>query len=70
MKTTLSKSLLCGLIASSFILVNCQKDPSGRSVKAEVGNPGSANPADKVTAVDKEQNLALCTPEFNKAYKD
>lgn len=70
MKTTLSKSLLCGIIASTFLLANCQKAPSGRSVKAEVGNPGPGTQADKATVADKELNLVQCTPEFLKTYSD
>ncbi len=35
MKNLLSKTLLCGVLASSFLLVNCQKAPN-REVKAEV----------------------------------
>ena len=66
MKTTLSKSLLCGIIASTFLLANCQKAPSGRTVKADVGTPGVE---DKVNA-DKNLNLVQCTPEFLKAYTD
>lgn len=65
MKNSFSKSLLCGVIASTFILVNCQKDPDGRSVKAEIGNPGEALPVDKVKLTDKVVlNLALCSKEF------
>lgn len=44
MKNLLSKSLLCGVLASTFLIVNCQKAPN-RAVKATV------NPSAKPTAV-------------------
>ncbi|MBY0554321.1 hypothetical protein K2P97_07320 [bacterium] len=44
MKNLLSKSLLCGVLASTFLIVNCQKAPN-RAVKAEVTPPA------KLTAV-------------------
>ncbi len=69
MKTTLSKSLLCGIIASTFLLANCQKDPTGRVVKADVGTPGQADPAAE-TAVAEKENLVPCSPEFLKVYTD
>ncbi|OFZ28352.1 MAG: hypothetical protein A2622_04420 [Bdellovibrionales bacterium RIFCSPHIGHO2_01_FULL_40_29] len=65
MKKTLSKTLICGVIASSFILVNCQKAPSSRGVKGTKGSP--ANTAGKQTA--EVQNLVKCTDEFNKVYE-
>lgn len=42
MKNLLSKSLLCGVLASTFLIVNCQKAPN-RAVKAQVTPP--AKPA-------------------------
>lgn len=41
MKNSLSKTLLCGVLATSFLLVNCQRAPS-RGVKAKTGTDNSA----------------------------
>ncbi|MFZ3229879.1 MAG: hypothetical protein WA160_06725 [Pseudobdellovibrio sp.] len=48
MKNTFSKTLICGVIASSFVLVNCQKSPTGRSVKANT--PAAGAPTEKALA--------------------
>ncbi|MCC2679486.1 MAG: hypothetical protein K0R29_2062 [Pseudobdellovibrio sp.] len=37
MKPTFSKALVCGILASTFFIINCQKAPS-RGVKADSGN--------------------------------
>lgn len=55
MKNLLSKSLLCGVLASTFLIVNCQKAPN-RAVKAEVTPPA------KLTAVKS----AACTDQVTK----
>ncbi len=71
MKNTFSKSLLCGIIASTFLLANCQKAPSGRGVKSQVGDPGPATDTTegKVSpAGDVGLAMAKCSSEFNKAY--
>lgn len=44
MKKSFSQVLLCGVIASSIILVNCQKAPN-RGIKPQVGAPASPGAA-------------------------
>ncbi|MBC7419277.1 MAG: hypothetical protein H7328_00990 [Bdellovibrio sp.] len=61
MKNSLSKTLLCGVLASTFLLVNCQKAPS-RGVKAGT----TEGVADKTAAVQK---IVECTPEYLTAFK-
>lgn len=65
MKNTFSRTLICGIIASSFILVNCQKAPTGRGVKGTAGTPQT--PADKAAEAAKSV-LVKCSPEFAKEY--
>lgn len=68
MKNTLSKTLICGIIASSFILVNCQKAPTGRGVKGTAGKPVAT--ADKVAdEAVMAVVVAKCSPEFVKEYE-
>ncbi len=52
MKNLLSKSLLCGVLASSFLIVNCQKAPN-RAVKPQI------NPTAKPTAA----KMAVCSAD-------
>ncbi len=66
MKNTFSKTLICGIIASSFILVNCQKAPTGRGVKGTAGTPQT--PADKAAEAAKAVVVVKCSPEFAKEY--
>ncbi len=60
MKNSLTKTLLCGVMASTFLLANCQKAPS-RGVKA--GSPGVAD--QKTGALAKS---VACTDDYKKAY--
>jgi hypothetical protein len=62
MKNSLSKALLCGVVASTFILVNCQKAPN-RGVKAQVG---AGTSADKLAG----KKVAECTPSFLSVLKE
>ena len=63
MKNSLSKTLLCGIMATSFILANCQKAPN-RGVKA--GAPG----AGVTDQVDTTQKIVACTPDYLAAYTE
>ena len=67
MKNTLSKILICGVIASSFILVNCQKAPSSRGVKGTKGSPATA--AEKAAAESAKSYVVKCSPDFLDEYK-
>lgn len=75
MKNSFSKTLICGVIASSFILINCQKATSGRGVKgirsgtdtSQGTPPVNANP--EMTTEAKESFLIKCSPEFMNQYK-
>lgn len=61
---SLTKTLLCGVMATTFFLINCQKAPS-RGVKAQNGGGGS------VTTDGKGQNqevVVACSPSFMTAY--
>lgn len=64
MNKTITNVLLCGVVASTFILVNCQNDPAKRDLKAGVVTPAATDPSSKITAV----NFPTCTPEFLTAY--
>ena len=68
MKNTFSRTLICGIIASSFILVNCQKAPTGRGVKGTAGTPQT--PADKAAEAAKAVVVVKCSPEFVKEYEN
>ena len=52
MKNVLSKSLLCGVLATSFLIINCQKAPS-RPIKS-----GGGDGSGKITAL----KIGDCTP--------
>lgn len=62
MKNSISKTLLCGLIASSFILVNCQKGGNSRGVKANKSTSGQTGQTDvtKLAGAD-----APCSENIN-----
>ncbi len=64
MNKTISKALLCGLVASTFILVNCQNDPAKRGVKADVGTPAATDANGKIAAA----NFPTCSPDLLSAY--
>ncbi len=64
MKNSITKTLLCGVMASTFFLINCQKAPS-RGIKAQAG--GSAD-----VVVDNKlagKVMVECTPDFVDKYK-
>lgn len=67
MKNTLSKTLICGVIASSFILVNCQKAPSSRGVKGTKGSSETA--AEKAAAESAKSYVVKCSADFLDEYK-
>lgn len=62
---SLTKTLFCGVLATTFFLINCQKAPS-RGVKAQGGNGSVTTPDAKVEA----QNLVVCSPTFLTAYDE
>lgn len=56
MKNAFSNALLCGVLASTFIMVNCQKPPD-RGVKANI-SPNARAAAQPRTAICDEASLA------------
>jgi hypothetical protein len=62
MKNSISKTLLCGILASSFFIINCQKAPS-RGVKAGVNNAAAREKLEGKV-------VAECTPSFLKSHED
>ncbi|AGH94423.1 hypothetical protein [Pseudobdellovibrio exovorus] len=60
MKNPLSKALLCGVLASTFVLLNCQKPPD-RGVKAEItpNAKTSGGPAAVVADCSQEALTAI-----------
>lgn len=77
MKNLLSKTLLCGVLASSFILINCQKapnrpaplkiDPAAKPSAAKVGDctPALVTNIESLKGADKrlQERLKLITAE-------
>lgn len=61
----LTKTLLCGVMATTFFLINCQKAPS-RGVKAQQGG-GSVN-ADSAAEKAKQEILVACSDDFLPKY--
>lgn len=61
----LTKTLLCGVMATTFFLINCQKAPS-RGVKAKTADGAAADAAAKVAA----QNAVECSQDFLTKYKE
>ncbi len=59
MKNSLSKALLCGVLASTFLMVNCQKAPS-RGVRAEKGNSSDQSIQEKLAKL----KVADCSESF------
>ncbi len=70
MKNSLSKALICGVIASSFVLINCQKAGSGRGVKGTRSGTDTAKvtPTEKQDAETSKSFLIQCSPEFLRQY--
>lgn len=67
MKNSLSKTLLCGVLASTFFLINCQKAPS-RGVKA---GTGAASPAAQTEAQKLAGKVVVdCSDSFLKALEE
>lgn len=62
----LTKTLLCGVMATTFLLINCQKAPS-RGVKAKTG---TVEGVDSKTAADKAEVLVQCSDSFVSAYTE
>ena len=62
MKNTLTKTLLCGVLASTFFLINCQKAPS-RGVKAGTGAGAAQTQQEKLSG----KSVVDCTDIFIKA---
>lgn len=65
MKNTLTKTLLCGVLASTFFLINCQKAPS-RGVKAGTGAGTAQTQQEKLSG----KNVVVCTDTFIKALEE
>lgn len=61
MKTSLSKILLSGVLATSFMLINCQKAPS-RGVKAKAGTDSSQTDAANKTTAETPKKTVECSP--------
>ncbi len=80
MKNSFSKTLICGVIASSFILINCQKAASGRGVKGIRSGTDDSKVTSTATSTEKaadevakpneatEVFLIKCSPEFMSQY--
>lgn len=66
MKKSFSTTLLCGVIASSFILVNCQKSPGSRGV-APTKTPSNA---EKTGVADVKNNAACSTVVMDQRKKN
>lgn len=67
MKNSLSKTLLCGVMASTFLLINCQKAPS-RGVKADAG--GGAAATEDIQTKLAGKVVAECTDSFLKPLEE
>lgn len=65
MKNTLSKALLCGVLASSFLLVNCQKAPN-RGVKADT-DPNAKGSSVPTVAARCDENALTAINARNQA---
>jgi hypothetical protein len=63
---SLTKTLLCGVMATTFFLINCQKAPS-RGIKAQNPGGGSITTPDGKTAA--QDVVVACSPAFLSAYK-
>jgi colicin import membrane protein len=64
--SSLTKTLLCGVMATTFFLINCQKAPN-RGVKA-TGGAGVTTTSDTADAAEKaaidREKFVVCPPEF------
>lgn len=63
---SLTKTLLCGVMATTFFLINCQKAPN-RGVKAQGGNGSITTPDGKTVT---EEVFVECSPAFVTAYTE
>jgi hypothetical protein len=68
MKNLLSKSLLCGVLASTFLIVNCQKAPN-RAVTAKVTPPAKPTAAKSAACSEDAIKEAKSAKEMNEALK-
>lgn len=65
MKNAFTKTLLCGVMATTFFLINCQKAPS-RGIKGSTAAPGATTDASgKATTAEV---LVECSPDFITKY--
>ncbi len=71
MKNSFSKTLICAVVASSFILINCQKSPAGGGVRGTRSGTDDAKVATPEQAVPENNDSLLikCSPEFIAQYK-
>lgn len=69
MKNALTTKLLCGIIATSFLLINCQKAPEKRGVKAAPGS-GTGGTAAPALEKAKPEVIVECSADFKTINKD
>lgn len=64
MKNQFSKALICGVVASSVFLVNCQKSPSSRGVTPQKSVSGNTDKTTISAADIEKQSKVPCAAEI------